>query len=129
MGKKFDLFISYHREDREWASKLAAALHERGVEAWLDMNELKPGEEWRDSVLRALEDSPSVVFLISRGAARSNYLAVELGMALAEGKRIIPVLDEGVPLDEIPGPIRRRQYLQKAAPEVIADKIAETVAV
>jgi len=126
--KKFNIFISHSRQDREWTRQLTTALRGRGLSVWLDEDQIKPGEEWGRKILEGLQKSSHVVFLVGRGAAGSNAVALELGMALAAGKRIIPVIDTGVARDDIPGPIRRRQYLKRGDPKTVAEEIADAIA-
>ncbi len=130
MGANFDVFISHShsQQDREWTRQLTEALKRHGLSVWLDEDQIKPGEDWGRGILEGLQRSSHIVFLVGPRAARSNWLALELGMALAEGKPIIPVVNAKVPSEDIPGPIRRRQYLKRGDPQVVADEIAETVA-
>jgi TIR domain-containing protein len=130
MAAKFDVFIfsAHYGDDHEWARQLAKALKERGLSVWLDEDRIKRGEEWGLRVRKALGESSHLVLLVGPGAGKSNFLALELGMALGLGKPIIPVVDAEVPLEEIPGPIRRRRCLKKEDPQLVADEIAEAVA-
>jgi len=129
MTGKFDIFISWHHDcDREWARKLSQGLKERGLSVWLDVEQLKPGREWSRRLLEALEESSHVVFILGPGSAKSNAVALELGMALGQGKQIIPVVDPNVSRDDIPGPIRRRHYLKKDDPQIVAEEIADALA-
>lgn len=36
MAKKFEVFLSYNREDRPAVHAVATALRDRGLEGWLD---------------------------------------------------------------------------------------------
>lgn len=38
------------------------------------------------------------------------------------------MVDPDVPLEEVPGPIRRRQFLKKGEPKTVAEEIAEALA-
>jgi hypothetical protein len=128
MSHKFNVFISHSHQDREWTRKLSEALKQRGLSVWLDEDQIRPGEEWGQRILEGLQKSSHIVFLIGPGASLSKSLALELGMALAERKPIIPVVDKDVSSEDIPGPIRRRQYLKKNDPQAVADEIVEAVA-
>jgi TIR domain len=128
MSTNFDIFISHSHKDSQWARQLAQGLRDRGVSVWLAEDQISPGEEWGRKIREGLRESSHIVFLVGAGASRSNALSHELGMALGEGKLIIPVVDADVPAEEIPGPIRRRQYLKKGDPKAVAEEIAEALA-
>lgn len=128
MARRFDVFISHSHQDREWASQLADALKQRGLSVWFDDAQIKLGENWGRAVYEGLTRSSNIVFIVGPGAANSNNLAFELGMALGSGKRIIPVVAKDLPLAEIPGPIRLRRFLQANNPAKTAEEIAKTVA-
>ena len=85
------IFISHARSDKEWAKNLVDQLKSQGLQAWLDEYELHPGEPWEEQIKNALIESDAFVAILSEGAPRSNVL-VELGMALGQGKRVIPVI-------------------------------------
>ena len=126
------MFISYSSADKPWARDLARALKQRGVSVWLDEEQLKPGENLFARIRDGLERSQNIVFLVGPGAARSNYVALELGMALgsarSKSKRIIPVVARDVTSDDIPGPIRVKRYLERHDPATTAGEIVETLA-
>jgi hypothetical protein len=128
MSANFDVFISHSYKDSQWARRLAQELEDRRVSVWLAEDQIRPGEEWGRKVREGLHESSSIVFLVGAGASKSNALGLELGMALGEEKPIIPIVDENIPLEDIPGPIRRRQSLKKRDPKVVADEIAEALA-
>jgi hypothetical protein len=128
MATNFDIFIAHSHEDDAWTRQLTQALRARGLSVWLDDDEVKPGEEWGRKVREGLRKSSQIVFLVGAGIGKSPRLAAELGMALAERKRIISVVDPDVPSEEIPGPIRLRHYLKKGDPKIVAEEIADAVA-
>ena len=131
MGGKYDIFISHPQQgvSPEWPRRLARALQERGLTVWLDEDQIKPGEDWGHEILEGLERSSNVVFVVGAGANESNAVGLELGMVLAAGKRIIPVVDADLPQEEIPGPLKFRQPFKKDDPRIVAEEIAEALAV
>ncbi len=128
MTTKFDVFIAEVADDREFAQALAGALRQRGLSVWWEEEQIKPGDSWADLVQDALHGSENVVFVLSAGAAKSNWLAVELGGALALQKRIIPVIKAGTPPEEIPGPLRLRKPLASLDATAAAAAIARAIA-
>jgi hypothetical protein len=127
MSKKYDIFISSQSKDREWVRRLVDALSEQSLRVWYDEAEIKPGDSWSDRIEEGLRESSYTVFVITPEAAHSNWMAVELGAALALQKPVIPVVSEDIRLEDIPGPIRLRKYLPKGDPKSVAEEIAHGV--
>ena len=85
------IFISHAHSDREWARKLADHLSDKGLQAWLDEYELQPGEHWEEQIKHALMKSETIVVILNAGKPAPNVL-FEMGVALSQGKRILPVI-------------------------------------
>ena len=60
------IFISYARDDLPVAKRIAQALHEAGLEVWLDFGRLQPGDAWDIKIRRNIEACSFFVALISR---------------------------------------------------------------
>jgi hypothetical protein len=58
------VFISYAREDRATAWRLASEFEQRGWTVWWDF-QLVPGERFRTAILEALRDADRVAVLWS----------------------------------------------------------------
>jgi len=127
MVKNYDVFISYSLRDRVWARSIVEALQDRGVSVWYDETEVRPGEALEDRIREGLDNSNNIIFLIAEGAAKSNWVAAELGAALALHKPIIPIVQEGIPRKDIPGPIRLRRYLLKQDPSITAEEVVRAI--
>lgn len=123
MAKKYDIFISYSPKDRAWVRSLVKALQDKGLSVWYDEFEIKPGDALLERIHEGLNKSRNIVFLIGAGASKSNWVAAELGAALALRKPIIPIVQEGTTPEDIPGPIRLRRYLLKQEPSIVAEEI------
>ena len=51
----------------------------------------------------------------------------ELGAALADGKRIVPVLSDDVDPADIPSVVSQFQFVREPSPEAAAKRVAEAV--
>lgn len=60
------VFISYSREDQEFADRLYGELKDEGLEPWMDRTNILPGEHWKASILKAIGDSVYTVVLMSQ---------------------------------------------------------------
>ncbi len=91
-----DIFISYAREDRDLAARLAAALEAGGCEVWWDRR-LELGEQFADVIEEQVDGALRVVVLWSAASVASRWVKAEARAALRADK-IIPVLLERVTL-------------------------------
>jgi hypothetical protein len=85
-------FISYSREDSEFALRLAQDLKAAGAPVWLDQLDLKPGTSWDNSIEDALMDAPEMLVILSPTSVRSENVRDEISYALKQGKTVVPVL-------------------------------------
>jgi WD40 repeat protein len=94
------VFLSYSRADAPFARRLLEALEGRGVQAWIDWDDIPPSAEWWKEVERAIESSEAFVFALSPSSLSSPVCQQEIGHALKHNKRLIPVVcrDADTPL-------------------------------
>ncbi len=85
-------FISYSREDSEFALRLAGDLKAAGAAVWLDQLDIEPGQRWARAVQDALNDCPRMLVILSVTSASSTNVDDEVSFALEEKKTVIPVL-------------------------------------
>ena len=104
-----DIFISYAREDRAQAQRLAQALQQRGWAVWWD-REILPGQTFDREIERALDAARAVVVLWSPHAVASDWVRNEAGAAQDRGV-LVPALIAG---NTIPLAFRRNQAAQLA---------------
>jgi hypothetical protein len=124
------VFISYSRADILQVLQLAAALREAGFQTWVDFENLKPGERWKEAIDRALSRADALLFCLSPMSVESAWANVELKLAIAKKIRIIPIIIRGVSLDTLPHQVREVHALDLArwpsreAPRSAAKEIA-----
>ncbi|HEX9459881.1 MAG TPA: toll/interleukin-1 receptor domain-containing protein [Thermoanaerobaculia bacterium] len=89
---RYDIFISYARADgSSYAKQLRERLKQLDFTAFLDETEITPGDPLRHSLRGALERSATLVIVGTPSAAKSLYIALEVGHFAATGRRIIPI--------------------------------------
>src|SRR5262245_53130482 len=96
------VFISYSRDDLDFADQLDAALKIYKYDVTLDRHGISGGEDWQTRLGALIRDADTVVFVLSPSSARSEICKWEVEQALRLGKRIIPVLCR--PTDGIASP-------------------------
>jgi WD40 repeat protein len=98
------VFISYSRDDLEFADQLVAALKLCGFVPTLDRHSISGGEAWKQRLGALMLEADTVVFVLSPASVRSEICAWEVEEADRLGKRILPVLSG--PLGDTSAPDR-----------------------
>lgn len=88
------IFLSYAREDQEFAVRLAKVIEARGETVWWD-RDVPPGKTFDDVIEEALKDAYAVIVLWSSHSVTSNWMRAEADEALRRGM-LVPVLMEEV---------------------------------
>jgi len=123
----YDIFLSYSNKDKLWVSEFVSSLKEAGVTTWFDVHALAPGERWDDRFQQALRESNISVVILSENSVDSPWTFFELGAAIADKKRIIPVLVGDVESKRIPLLLRRFQFLKESSPIEAGKRIAQAI--
>lgn len=106
------VFICYAREDLNMAQRIYYDLQRTGIEAWLDIENLKPGQKWELIIQQAMKNSSYVLILLSRcSVSKRGFIQNEIKHAfkLADSFPtsaifIIPArLEDCEPPDELHG--------------------------
>lgn len=97
------IFISYSRDDLEFAEQLDAALDLYGFECTLDRHSISGGEDWQRRLGALIAEADTIAFVLSPASARSEICAWEVAEAVRLGKRILPVCTRPV-ADAAPPP-------------------------
>ena len=89
-----DVFLSYAREDKETAHRLADAIEARGFSVWWDA-EIPPGKTWDQMIEQELAAAHCAVVLWSKTSVRKTWVRAEANEALKRGI-LIPALIDAV---------------------------------
>lgn len=84
-----DIFISYSREDRDFAGVLAERFRSRGWSVWWD-HQMLPGEDFTSRLQNQLDAARCVVVVWSAHSVSSKYVRDEASEGL-QGNRLVPV--------------------------------------
>jgi TIR domain len=102
----FDVFLSHNTSNKAAVRELKRELSARGVTAWLDEDELRPGLSWQQLLEKGVRDSSSIAVLIGRdglGPWENEEMQAALSIAVREKRPVIPVLLVGAPtVPELP---------------------------
>ena len=87
------LFVSYSRKDSVAARKLIEAFKSViGQEVWVDWEAIPPAVDWLEQIFRGIEEADAFIFMISPDSIASEVCKVEIGRAVLNNKRIIPIV-------------------------------------
>ncbi|MBV9140365.1 MAG: TIR domain-containing protein [Pseudonocardiales bacterium] len=91
------VFISHASEDGEYAAGLHEWLVGEGQEVFLDRDlrdGIRVGEPWQQRLHERLRWADAVVCVLTRAFLASPWCAAEVGSALSQGSRVLPVRAE-----------------------------------
>lgn len=86
------IFISHSHADADFAEILKLKLEKRGVEAWIDNERLKIGQDWREEIDSGIKNSMAVIAIMTPEARKSEYVTYEWAFAWGKGKKIFPLM-------------------------------------
>lgn len=101
-------FICYSRSDEEFALKLAKELRSFGTNIWIDQLDIQAGDRWDMTIERNIDESDSLIVILSPASVKSDNVLDEVNFALEEKKRIIAILFQEC---RIPYRLRRLQQI------------------
>jgi hypothetical protein len=99
-NKRTKIFISYSHKDSKWLQRLQIHLKPLGqlhdITPW-DDTLIKPGENWREMIKRALEEAKVAILLISADFLASDFINSDelppiLSAAVSEGLVVFPIV-------------------------------------
>jgi TPR repeat protein len=109
--KKLRVFISYSREDLDFADQLHAALETCGFECDLDRHGIEGGERWKDRLGDLIANADTIAFVLSPASARSEICDREVDEAARLSKRILPVACRPLAGAEPPKQLKESNYI------------------
>ncbi len=123
--ERLDGFISYARRpaDREFVDWLSQELADRGKQIWIDRSHIEPAADWRARITRGIELANAFIFVISPDSAASAECMAELAAAVAQHKRIIPIVLSHVPPDDLPASLTAPNWLDFQSPDDRASQV------
>ena len=123
------VYLSYSRVDRDFVAPIAQEIANLGIDVWIDFERLMAGDSWEARIEDALAKTTTLVFFVSHTSMRSDWVRAELAQAVANGARVIPVLIDRVPVDQMPLSLRKIQWLDATAhpPDTAAKSVAAEI--
>lgn len=88
------IFLSHSHQDNEWCSAFVDELKRYGVDIWFDKQSLYVGAKWLQTIETELEGRDTFLVVLSPASWSSSWVRDEIGLALAQHKRIVSVLHQ-----------------------------------
>ncbi len=105
------VFLSASEEDNKIKDKIGKTLMRQGLTIWTNQRDIKTGTAFQNEIDRGIERADNFVYLISPKTLRSQYCQQEFTYALANNKRIIPLLIQETDFKLIPSKIQELQFI------------------
>jgi TolB-like protein len=93
------VFISYASRDVDIASSVVDHLEQHGLRCWLAPRDVKPGAQYADAIVAAINEAKGVVLLLSQDAVASSHVGREVERAASKHKPIIAFRIDLAPLN------------------------------
>jgi WD40 repeat protein len=111
----FDVFLCHNSVDKDAVKRLARQLAERGVNAWLDEWQLRPGLPWQRALEKQIAQIQSAAVFVGAsgiGPWQYNELEAVLHEFVKRGVPVIPVLlDNAGAAPDLPMFLRGRTWV------------------
>src|SRR5580658_944995 len=92
------VFVSYASQDAAVANSIVENLEQHGCKCWIAPRDVKPGAQYADAIVRAINDAKAIVLVMSAGAVTSAHVGREVERAASKHKPIIAFKIDAAPL-------------------------------
>jgi hypothetical protein len=65
-GAGSDVFVSYASQDAAVANSIVESLEAQGLKCWMAPRDVKPGAQYADAIVRAINEAKALVLVMSR---------------------------------------------------------------
>jgi hypothetical protein len=104
-NKQYTVFISHSSKDSWIAKQIAFVIEQKGkkfcIKTVLDEKDFETGDIIDETIRKSIQNCSEFLVLLSSASIQSDWVKIEIGMALACEKRIAPILEKINP-DEMP---------------------------
>lgn len=86
------VFISYKHEDRIFANQLIYQIQSAGFPVWVDEEQLRAGDNWREGINEAIRMSFALILIITPDSRLSEFVTYEWAYAQGANIKVIPLM-------------------------------------
>lgn len=124
-----DIFISYSRQDKAFAKALCEALEKLNHQVWIDWQGIRSAQPWETEILEGIQAATRFIYIISPDAAASKYCQWEVEQAIANQKKLIPVLCREIDLKTLPLSVTQLQMISFCSDDSFSTSIEKLMGV
>jgi len=84
-----DVFVSYASQDAGVANSVVESLEQHGIRCWIAPRDVKPGAQYADAIVRAINEAKTLVLVLSQSSVRSSHVGREVERAASKHKQIV----------------------------------------
>ena len=107
-----DVFVSYAREDVDFVRRLHDGLVGAGKKLYVDFSDIPDwSEDWQRDLYSEIDASDTVVVVLSPDSIGSPNVSREVDRAVAQNKRLKPLLYRDVADGAVPAELSRPQWI------------------
>src|ERR1700693_5591328 len=93
-----DVFVSYASQDVAVANSVVEHLERQGIKCWIAPRDVKPGAQYADAIVRAINEAKTLVLVLSQSAVGSSHVGREVERAASKHKQVIALKIDTAPL-------------------------------
>jgi hypothetical protein len=124
-----DIFICFSSKDEAVAVEVVQFLEARRLKCWISARDVPPGQNYQETIVKALEKAKGVVFLFSNSSGGSGEIKKELSLAGTFNIPVFPLrLSPIMPSGALRYELATRQWIDIFPDQEKAlRKLAETI--
>ena len=84
-----DVFVSCASQDAAVANEVVEHLEQHAIRCWIAPRDVKPGAQYADAIVRAINDAKTLVLVLSQSSVGSSHVGREIERAASKHKQII----------------------------------------
>jgi TolB-like protein len=94
-----DVFVSCASQDAAVANSIVENLEQHGLRCWIAPRDVKPGAQYADAIVRAINEAKAVVLVMSGSAVGSSHVGKEIERGSSKRRPIIAFRIDAAPLN------------------------------
>ena len=122
------VFTSYSRKDKDFVRKLSDAFSNQKRDTWIDWKDIPLTAEWQQEILTNIEGAENFLFVISPDSVTSPSCRIEIDHAVANNKRMFPIVRRRVPDDAVPEALGKFQWIDFSDDDTFEARFATLIA-
>ena len=106
------VFLSYASKDQKTAETICQALEGRGLECWMAVRNVHPGENFQEAIVRAIRAAKVMLFVFSANSNNSDEVKKEIALAGQHKVFVIPIrVEDVIPNEALAYEFATRQWI------------------